>query len=99
MKISIYYKAMLLGLFLMFVQGASAVVFEVTTAEELQAALTTAASNGGEDKILLASEVFRGNFYYFAEESSDLDISSKDTDSFRDNRCRWKELWALYSRK
>ena len=82
MKTSIYYKALALCLLLLFAQGAAAVVFEVTTAEEFQAALTTAASNGGEDKILLASEVFRGNFYYFAEESSDLDISSKDTDSF-----------------
>ena len=40
---------------------AQAVVFEVTTAEEFQAALSAAASNGGDDEILLSDGIFQGH--------------------------------------
>ena len=50
--------------------------FEVTTAEEFQAALTVAGSNGGDDEILLAAGVYEGNFKYFSQENFSLVIAS-----------------------
>jgi hypothetical protein len=78
MRKTILTKVISLFLCLIFSQGAWAVVFNVTTAEEFQAALTTAASNGGNDQILLAPGIFIGNFYYFAQEDFDLKIASAD---------------------
>jgi hypothetical protein len=78
MKNKINRKALILSLFLLFTQGAEAVVFEVTTAEEFQAALATAASNGGDDEILLATDYLVGNFYYFAEEPFNISVRTKD---------------------
>ena len=64
---------------LSFPAVSGAVVFEVTNAEEFQAALTAAASNGGEDQIVMNAPSFEGNFYYFAEEEFDLSIRPKDS--------------------
>ena len=75
MKTSIYYKALALCLLLLFAQGAAAVVFEVTTAEELQAALATAASNGGDDTIYLSGSTLVGNFRFKNEEPYRLSIT------------------------
>ena len=44
----------------MSAQGALAVVFEVTTAEEFQAALATAASTDSEDQISLDPGLYFG---------------------------------------
>jgi predicted outer membrane repeat protein len=55
-----------------------AVVFEVTTAEELQAALVSASENDGDDRILLAPGTYVGNFKYSAREDRSLYIGSKD---------------------
>ena len=74
MKKSIYYKALALCLLLLFAQGAAAVVFEVTTAEEFQAALATASINEAENEILLGEGIYNGNFKYVAEHSSQLMI-------------------------
>jgi hypothetical protein len=65
-------KALILSLFLLFTQGAKAVVFEVTTAEEFQAALTVASDNGGDDQILIAEGVYNGPFRYVSEENHRL---------------------------
>jgi hypothetical protein len=78
MKALITFKALAFSLFLLFTQDTSAIVFEVTTPEEFQAALTAAASNGGSDEILLDASEFIGNFYYLAEEAFDLVIRPKD---------------------
>lgn len=70
-----FYRASILSLFFMFAQLASAAVFEVSTAEELQAALATAASNGGDDEILLREGTYFGNFKYVPEESFALKVT------------------------
>ena len=57
---------------------AQAVVFEVTTAEEFQAALGLASSNGGEDEILLAPGTYVGNFKFTLKEAFAIRIASKD---------------------
>jgi hypothetical protein len=48
--------------------------FSVSTASEFQSALTTAASNGGDDVITLAPGVYPGNFKYLASEAYALTI-------------------------
>jgi hypothetical protein len=48
--------------------------FSVSTASEFQSALTTAASNGGDDVITLAPGVYPGNFKYLANEAYALTI-------------------------
>ena len=53
---------------------ASAGTFEVTTAEEFQAALTTAGDSGAENKIVLEGELFTGNFRFTAESAGSLEI-------------------------
>ena len=58
-----------------FASFSHAVTFEVTTAEEFQAALATAASNGGDDEIRLAEGVYKGNFKFVPEESFALTIT------------------------
>jgi hypothetical protein len=74
MKTMINRKALILSLFLLFTEGAAAVVFEVTTAEEFQAALATAASNGGDDEIILPAAMLLGPFRYVNREQFDLRI-------------------------
>ena len=49
-------------------QSIHAAIFKVTTSEELQAALSTAAANGGDDEIFLAPGTYFGSFKYFSEE-------------------------------
>ena len=56
----------------MFSQGAWAVVFNVTTAEEFQAALSAAAVNGADDEIVLAPGDYSGNFTFKSKENSEL---------------------------
>jgi hypothetical protein len=74
MKTPTFYRASILGFLLMIAQGAAAVVFEVTTAEEFQAALATAAINEAENEIILKEGTYKGNFKYVAEHSSQLII-------------------------
>ena len=76
MRKSTYYALATLCSAIVVSFSATAVTFEVTTAEEFQAALSAAASNGGDDEILLASGSYEGNFKYSAAESYDLSISS-----------------------
>lgn len=67
-------KALVFCTLFLFAQGASAVVFEVTTAEEFQAALTTAASNGGDDEIILPEAKLLGPFRFVNREQFNLRI-------------------------
>ena len=61
---------------LFFTGSVYGVTFEVSNSDELQAALTTAASNGGDDEILLAEGTYAGNFKYTAAESAALVMRS-----------------------
>ena len=58
----------------LFGANASAVTFNVSNADEFQAALTTAGSNGGDDEIVLTPGTYGGNFKYTAGESAALSI-------------------------
>jgi len=58
-------------------QPIHAAIFKVTTSEELQAALSTAAANGGDDEILLAPGTYFGSFKYFSEEDFALKVTSE----------------------
>lgn len=58
----------------LFGANASAVTFNVSNADEFQAALTTAGSNGGDDEIVLAPGTYSGNFKYTAGESAALNV-------------------------
>ena len=58
----------------LFGANASAVTFNVSNADEFQAALTTAGSNGGDDEIVLTPGTYGGNFKYTAGESAALTI-------------------------
>ena len=58
-------------------QPIHAAIFKVTTSEELQAALSTAAANGGDDEIFLAPGTYFGSFKYFSEEDFALKIASE----------------------
>jgi len=55
-----------------FVQRAAAVDFHVTTAQELQNALTFAAANGADDNIYLAAGYYTGNFNFNSTENRSL---------------------------
>ena len=58
-----------------FTSFSHAVTFEVSTADEFQAALATAASNGADDEIRLGEGVYLGNFKFIPEESNSLKIT------------------------
>ena len=62
-------------LLLMVGAVARATVFEVTTAEELQAALTAAAGNDSDNEIILSSGTYFGNFTYRAASAASIGIS------------------------
>jgi len=72
-RISIYILGLVLSLFVS-VNPALAMEFHVTTATELQVALTTAQSNGGDDTIFLSSGTYYGNFKFVADEANALTI-------------------------
>ena len=57
------------------------VVFNVTTAEEFQAALSVASSNSADDEIRLADGVYFGNFQVSLTDPSELVISGDPNDS------------------
>ena len=63
---------------LLFSPSAHSVTFQVSTSDEFQAALTTAASNGGDDEIVLAAGTYPGNFKFISEESAALVIRAAD---------------------
>ena len=48
---------------------AHAAEFHVTTTQELQTALSTAAENNQSDSIFLAAGIYKGNFRFITEES------------------------------
>lgn len=56
------------------VQGAE---FKVTDSGELQRALSSAATNGVDDTILLAEGIYAGNFSYISSESQALTIKAE----------------------
>lgn len=66
--------ALLFTTLTLFGANASAVTFNVSNADEFQAALTTAGSNGGDDEIVLGAGRYEGNFTYRAFETFDLSI-------------------------
>ncbi len=59
------------------VNTARALEYNPTDSTELQAALAKAGSNEGDDTILLAPGVYRGNFRYEADEANALTIKPK----------------------
>ena len=59
---------------LLFATTVFAEVFCVDTAEEIQAALTTAASNGQDDQVQIVQGTYVGGFFYDASETQDLII-------------------------
>ena len=71
MKTLTFYKALILSLFFLPVQDATAIVFEVTNSEEFQAALATAASTDSEDQILLGPGQYFGPFQVAFETAID----------------------------
>ena len=79
MKTLTFYKALILSLFFLPVQDATAIVFEVTNSEEFQAALATAASTDSEDQILLGPGQYLGPFQVAFDNRKTLKISSKNT--------------------
>ena len=80
MKFLIRCKVLAFGIFLLSAHDASAIVFEVTTAEEFQAALATAASTDSEDQIWLSPGRYLGPFQVAFDNRKTLKISSKNTD-------------------
>jgi hypothetical protein len=76
MRKSTYYALATLCSAIVVSFSATAVTFEVTTAEEFQAALVTAARNEGNDEILLAKGIYRGSFKYLANDDSALLIKA-----------------------
>ena len=50
------------------------ITFQVSDAEEFQAALTAAAGNGSDNEIILSSGTYFGNFTYRAESSASIEI-------------------------
>jgi hypothetical protein len=67
----------LLCLLLGLTSHAFAVTFEVSSSEEFQAALSAAASNGGDDVIILKAGSYPGNFKYIAQEAFNLQVVSE----------------------
>ena len=80
MKFLIRCKVLAFGIFLLSAHDASAIVFEVTTADEFQAALATAASTDSEDQIWLSPGRYLGPFQVAFDNGKTLKISSKNTD-------------------
>jgi hypothetical protein len=64
--------------FLAFGAPARADDFHVTTAQELQSALTQAAGNGVADTIYLAAGYYIGNFNYNSSEAFDLTVRGEE---------------------
>jgi hypothetical protein len=64
-------------LLLGWVQPVRATDFHVTTAQELQSALTLAAANGADDNIYLAAGYYTGNFNFSSTENRSLLIQGE----------------------
>ncbi len=64
--------------FAALIGAARAADFHVTTAQELQSALTVAAANGVADTIYLAAGYYVGNFNYNGTESFSLTVQAED---------------------
>ena len=59
---------------------SSAVIFQVTTSEEFQAALAAASENGADDEIILAAGPYLGGFKFLAKENYALTLSGAELD-------------------
>ena len=68
------FRFLLASAFLGMSSPTIAVDFNVSSSTELQSALTTAASNGGDDVITLAPGVYAGNFKYLAGEAYSVTV-------------------------
>ena len=64
--------------FILLSTHVQAAEFHVSTSEAFQAALATAANNGGDDTIFLAAGMYYGNFRYLANEANALTIQTED---------------------
>lgn len=63
------------GCLVLLLPGSTrAAIFCVSTAAELQAALTTAASNGEDDVIHIVQGTYNGNFVYASTEAFNLTV-------------------------
>jgi predicted outer membrane repeat protein len=65
------------GLLALTTARGLAVDFHVTTAQELQNALTTASANGADDVIYLAAGYYTGNFNYNSAEAGSLTLQGE----------------------
>ena len=74
-KLKGFSLSLLAFLFILFLTNlAKASVFCVNTSDELQSALTSAASNEEDDVIKIVQGVYNGNFVYASHEGHDLTI-------------------------
>jgi hypothetical protein len=64
--------------FILLSTHVQAAEFHVSTSEAFQAALATAANNGGDDSIFLAAGMYYGNFRYLAQEANSLTIQTEN---------------------
>ncbi len=67
----------------LFGSKASAVTFNVSNSDELQAPLTTAAGNGGDNEIIPEPGIYPGNFTYRAVGDHALRVAG-DSSASRD---------------
>jgi len=81
MRIQIWKLLALVGA-LSFGTNARGVVFNVTTAEEFQAALATASQNSSDDEINLSGGVYAGNFRYKGSGGGNLTIKGSQRSDY-----------------
>ena len=82
MKINLTKQRTAFGIILVFMLSltglGNAAQFHVTTAQEFQTALSTAAINGEDDIILLDAGIFEGSFSYQSSEINHLTIKPEN---------------------
>ena len=64
--------------------------FVVSTPNEFQKALSTAASNGSDDTILLNAGVYSGGAFVFITDENNTSLTIKANDVYYRNRQRWR---------
>ena len=78
MKMKQMIGAALVTLAVMAAETARAAVFNVSTAQQLQSALTVAAANGADDTIYLTNGYYIGNFNFNSTESYSLTVRAAE---------------------
>ena len=67
-----------LSMLLSMIAPCMAFEFHVTTAQELQSALSTAAANGTDDTVFLSAGTYFGNFRFRTDEAHSLTVEAED---------------------